>query len=291
MWFGLWMSVMGAWAAPDTPRAVHLARVQDGIVEVALPGVVEDWKSLPWRAKKVEGHNVWSVTMKTHAHSGVRIGDRFNLHDPRKDVAKGSCKVVSFVTRSVAYNDWERENPTQPDCGTPQVYAQLDCTGKGYEIFIATPRGIKVTAFSPIADTGNRHDRRATQALSTPEIMAEIKADHAQANDPGAPVKVTDGVADLKDHPDLWLIDVHRFTGDGVEECGGGDLSDKRWALWDGTRVVGPIHRYVRRPIAMLTVGGQPYMLRSLDGAGWALTDLAGEPSYRMHDGFCGCPC
>jgi len=291
MWIGLWMGVLGAWAAPGELTDVHLARVQDGILELALPGEVADWKTLPWQAHSVDGSEVWKVSMRGLSHGSVRVGDRFAIREMRKGRAEGTCKVVSFVTRSVAYSEWLTENDDLPSCGTPQVYAQLDCPGKKPGLYLAARQGTKVTAYSTVPGTGTRRDRRARQALSTPDIMALVKAAHKQGVDPTAPIQVSSGVADLGGHPDLSLVDVHWFTGEAVEECGGGDFSDKRWALWDGSRVMGKIQHGVGRPVAVFTVGSATYMVRPMTWDGWAITDLDGKPVYQMYDGFCGCAC
>jgi hypothetical protein len=291
MWIGLWLGTLTLGAVHAAAGDVHLARVQDGVMEIALSGEVADWKTMPWQVQKVHGDDVWRVPMKGIFHGGVRIGERFKLREVRKGRSAGSCTVVSFVTRSVAYSDWAPEEATLPSCGTAQVYAQLDCRGKQHGLYLAVRQGVELTAFSPVPDEGTRARSGAKQALSTPAIMAEVQAAHSTILDQTAPMKIIYSQAALGNHPDLSVVDVHRYTGDGEVQCGGGDFSDKRWALWDGGRVVGPVHHDTPRPAALFTVGTQRYMVVPRLWDGWMITDVEGRQQAQMHDGFCGCPC
>jgi hypothetical protein len=291
MWIGLWLGILTIGAAQAETGGVHLARVQDGIVEIALPGEVADSESMPWEVQKVDGHDVWRVPMKGVSFGGVRIGERFKLREVGKDRSAGSCTVVSFVTRSVAYDDWAQEDATAPTCGTAQVYAQLSCGGMPPRLYLAVPQGVEITALSPVPSEGARARSGAKRALSTPAIMAEVKAALSTIGNQTAPMKVDYGQAALGNHPQLSVVDVHRYTNDGVVECGGDDLSDRRWALWDGDRVVGPVRQDTPRPAALFTVGAQHFMVVRRVWEGWFITDVEGRPQSQMHDGFCGCPC
>jgi hypothetical protein len=291
MWFGLWLGILGARAAPGEVSDVHLGRVEDGIMEIALPGEVDDWKSLPWEAHSVDGSDVWRVTMKGLSHGDVRVGDTFTTRKVHDNRVGEDCKVVSFVTRSVAYNQWAPEEGLLPACGIPQVYAQLNCTGKKAGLYLAVRRGTQLTAYSIVPSEGTSKEGPAKRALMTPEIMVLVKAAHKQSWDKAAPIETEASVASLKGHPSLSLVDVHWYTGEGVEECAGDDFSDKRWALWDGSRILGPIQHNTARPVAIFTVGSDLYQVRPMSWDGWAITDLKGQSVHQLHDGFCGCPC
>ena len=293
MWTGLVIALgaLAAQAAPQSQWEIFLGRNESGIIEVALPGEVSGSGDLPWRSKGEAPDRIWSVPMKVLTHGGITVGDRFSVRGVDSKSAPRSCKVTSFVTRSVAYDDVAPEKATAPTCGVTQVYAQLDCPATQREMVLVTPEAVQITAYSKVPAKASPGDGGAKTALSTPEIMAQVKAGLSREVEPGTPMKTTFGHAKLSAHPKLSVVDVHRYTGEGMSECGGDDYSDARWALWDGQRVVGATHRNISRPKALLTVSDRVYVMRSLMGNGWALTDLDGQVLYTLHSQFCGCAC
>jgi hypothetical protein len=287
MWLGIMMSSLIVSASGPQAAGVHLARTQDGMVEVALLGAVEGWKAMPW---KKQGET-WSAPAGGPSYGGVRIGDAFSLRGLRNPATQTGCKVVSFVTRSVAYDDFGSEDSALPSCGTAQRYAQLDCKGVQYEAYIAVGDSAEISAWSLVKSKPRRPRSGAREALSSRKILASVRQQLRHVENKAARVQVDYSVAELSGHSGLQLVEVHRYTGEAYAECGGPDLSDQRWAMWNGKGVVGSVRQGRGRPVAVFSMSGQDFMVLPGMEGGWAISTLEGEELIPLFSGFCGCSC
>ncbi len=269
---------------------VFLARVQDGVVEVALPAEVSGWADLSWERQGEGMDPHWISRMDAQSAQGVQVGDSMRLHRIKDGRSSGHCKVVSFVTRSWGLDDFGDRESAIPTCGTAQVYAQLDC-GRDASMYLAVPEGSRIAAYSPVSERGRSLDSAAREALVTPQVKAEIiKASQGHYLG-GEALKKESRKVSLANHRGLHVIDVHWYSGKAEAECGGGDFTQRKWSLWDGQALVGPIRTWLPRPTAIFTVGSKQLVLRSAGFEGMVIEDLQGERVYQSHDGFCGCAC
>ena len=212
-----------------------------------------------------------------------------------------NCKVKRFValTWGQPHFSW---NPADaevegPNCGTPQVMAQLDCRfGSDAEFSIATYPETKLSvvaisdAFTTPVGTKKLNETQR-QILSRPEIISMKQAAQKHADESEQQVEVQ-LESDRLSGPKHVLHHVTYFTGEGYENCGGEDYFERKSAVYRDGQLVAKFANteYLSYKASIQYDSRDFFLVRSAYGTIF-LKDAEGKVIDSINKAFCYCEC
>src|SRR5262249_49757242 len=137
----------------ETCGMLQFAEIWEKRVFVELPGA-----SLPRGDAdlplKMLSDRVWTATIADTELASDKVGDEFSLYDARSKDPEATCRISRFLvmTRGTPHfsygksEDGEEEELTEPGCGSPEPFAELQCDSppepeEGASLFAVPAKG------------------------------------------------------------------------------------------------------------------------------------------------------
>lgn len=278
------------------PANVLLAhRERDRVfVDLGLTGDVAERalasRSGPEAVVGPNGHNV-AAPLGAQTLGGLSIGDSLHVA-----AASGgemtACAVEEFValTRGTPHWGWYDGPKDGPMCGNPEVFARLDCDLPDAALASRAPlapRAVREVEAEPITD--------ALIPLLQTSAAWKTAMGEARARAEGETLEQerTFERWRLGDR-ELLVVDAWIKTGEGFDECGGGDVNlHVRGVVENGAIVVPFRDATYESWLGLLDLGGDG----SLEVISYSFPSVTtihradGEPLCGAEIAYCDCPC
>jgi len=225
----------------------------------------------------------WEQPLLAKKRGGLTVGDDLLAVDESSGLMKCKVKGFSALTRGEAHFS---AGDDAPSCGTPAVFAELDCPGAVAAWLPSSPievaQRVEVRAKGP----------RPSPALLAGAADARLEAE-AHAKEQGRPV-IDERTFETWAWKDArWQQGiVHLFTGEGFDECGGPDFDATLHGWEDEKGVIRPLEQtWYRETLAVIVEDGEPLEVLKESFGDRAISTLRGDERCRLPMAFCDCGC
>lgn len=310
-------AVVEAWCQADHQALTEgcgqalFAEVHDGKAWLRLaqdPIVVERALQGSPDPEPLGGLEAWSASLPVETIDPHREGDAWKLYAPASAQTLGRCKVKSFeaITRGQPHFGYLRQDPppTSPGCGSPELFARLDCKEPPQEPLLALPADhpepVLYTALAPLRDIELEDDVKVIVNRS-PAFAKSFQQARTAAEERSMPLQQLVSLRGfVGPKHKLLLVQVTLQTGDGLVWCGSDDVRHDLAAVFEWTTEGGigaelvPFH-----PLEMAEVlglidvdaDGVPELFQLRWPGEYQLVFGGAEQVCSAPQDYCDCPC
>ncbi|MDG1481539.1 MAG: hypothetical protein P8R54_18225 [Myxococcota bacterium] len=272
----------GAQLAVSRGGVLHLPlRLPDTVHARALEGADEPHAS--------EDKTRWTAALPVQAVGEIELGMMFTAVG--LDGMAQECSVSGFSVLTEGqphFSDLQDGTLDAPGCGTPRIHAVLSCDAPEVALVVpreeAPPRVHGLTEAAPGVFSETLRSEDSFQAL--------YRTLTAQASELGVPLSEA-SAGSVVSGSSLRRVGLHLTTGEGLDVCGGADLSAPLHAITDaeGAVVMPFVSLPWRTPIGIAQEGGAwRWIVRDWTGS-WALLDATGAVLDHWEREYCDCSC
>jgi hypothetical protein len=255
--------------------------------------------------KMLDGdHRVWISPLSSKQIGAYRIGQTYEVRESHSD----ACSITRFalLTRGTPHFSYlqnaQNEPPTAPGCGSPELFAELDCAVSGDDLTF--PRGGKVTRYS---NNGPRGSLVEPVLAALRRSASPVTLDNAYTT---AQRGAAERKAELREYQDVHLFETDQRrvglytlslqTGEGLTDCGADDVRIDLAALvelsadYEVTSVLMPAREMSETISDILDVGADgslELVLETKFPHSRELLPVSGGPYCGVVVPFCDCGC
>jgi hypothetical protein len=290
---------------------VHFAEVYDGKAWMLLPQdpvVIERALEGSPAPQPLGGLRAWSSPLGAETIDPYSRGQSWKLYAPGAAKALGKCKIESFAAITRGQPHWgyleQQPEPTEPGCGSPELFARLSCKEPVDEPLLALPADhadpVLYTELAPLRNIELEDDVKAMVAR-TPAFgpaFAQAREDAEERMMPLQQLVTLRGF--VAPGRKVLLVLITLQTGDGVVWCGADDVRVELAGVYEWTQDDGlgaelvPFHSIELAEVLGLIdidADGVPELLQRRWPHELELFRVGQEQACSAPQDYCDCPC
>ena len=236
--------------------------------------------------------SVWHTKLPVQNIDGYQQGDAYTAINLTAVAPPTNCSIQNFSMMVLGVPHFSEENIHEPKCGSPEIFAELDCTDTTLEtpyLLIASSQTLpEIVLLGEATETTEfARDTQLDKIHQDAQEEAKRQESPLQTKTTTAPLHTLDGKTKGS------VQTVQYLTNEGNNYCGGVDVNMSYSAIFQDKKQISPLIESTEQPILAIInpYGEKPLFIREEWPITWRIVDTKEREHYVLEKGFCDCGC